>query len=230
MQAILLEFHDFFKLHPSNPIASRLYLNLLMWEHFPCLSMLYSKCGEFWEQGAALGTEPVKMEFASLFYCMAINLDLGEAVHSWPHRDKMNLSVGLCVIFVFGSIHFTLCQQAINLHHVGFFDDGELAWLVILESGVFVQLPPGVFFAFPSALLTHWSGDKKGERLIVIQKPAPKRPKQSPVPSQMYLKRFKSGLQSAGRPPMNIIQHHCLFPRAGAAWFFLILRHFSDFP
>jgi len=42
-----------------------------------------------------------------------------------------------------------------------------------MESGVFVQLPPGVFFAFPSALLTHWNADKKGESPIVNQKPAP---------------------------------------------------------
>jgi hypothetical protein len=52
------------------------------------------------------------MEFASLFYCMAINLDLGEAVRSWPHRDKMNLSVGLCVIFVFGLIHLLLANKS----------------------------------------------------------------------------------------------------------------------
>jgi hypothetical protein len=87
-----------------------------MWEHFPRLARLYSKCGEFWEQATVLGGESVKMEFASLFYCMVINLDLGEAVRSWPHRDKMNLSVGLCIIFVFGSIHISLCQQAAGLH------------------------------------------------------------------------------------------------------------------
>lgn len=44
----------------------------------------------------------MSMEFASLFFCMAINIDLGEAVRSWPHRDMMNLSIGLCVIYVFG--------------------------------------------------------------------------------------------------------------------------------
>ena len=53
----------------------------------------------------------MKMEFASLFYCMVINLDLGEAVRSWPHRDKMNLSVGLCIIFVFGLICPFHCQH-----------------------------------------------------------------------------------------------------------------------
>lgn len=43
---------------------------------------------------------------------------------------------------------------------IGFFKDGDVAWLVNLEAGVLVQLPPGVFFAFPSALLTHWSMNK----------------------------------------------------------------------
>lgn len=49
----------------------------------------------------------MSMEFASLFFCMAINIDLGESVRSWPHRDMMNLSIGLCVIYVFGEFQYT---------------------------------------------------------------------------------------------------------------------------
>lgn len=33
---------------------------------------------------------------------MALNVDVGAKVSSIPHRDMKNLSVGLCVIFVFG--------------------------------------------------------------------------------------------------------------------------------
>ena len=43
---------------------------------------------------------------------------------------------------------------------VGFFRDGDIAWLVNLEAGIFVQLLPGIFFIFPSALLTHWNKDR----------------------------------------------------------------------
>lgn len=55
--------------------------------------------------------------------------------------------------------------QSNNLR-LGFFNDGELAWLVNLEAGVIIQLPTGTFFAFPSALLTHWNTDRKGKRLL----------------------------------------------------------------
>jgi len=103
------------------------------------------------------------MGFASLFFCMAINLDIGEAVRSWPHRDMMNLSMGLCVIYVFGKLRFQIAGLLSNLiASIGFFNDGEEAWLVNLEAGVIIQLPAGVFFAFPSALLTHWNASPKG--------------------------------------------------------------------
>ena len=39
----------------------------------------------------------------------------------------------------------------------GFFDDGECAWLVNLEAGIIVQIPVGVFYLFPSALITHFN-------------------------------------------------------------------------
>ena len=37
----------------------------------------------------------------------------------------------------------------------------EEVWLVNLEANVMVQLPTGVFFLFPSTLVTHWNLDKK---------------------------------------------------------------------
>ena len=173
MWTVLSVLHVF-NIQPSNPIASRLYLNLLMWEHFPCLSMLYEQCGK-WEWATVLGRELVKMEFASLFYCMAINLDLGEAVCSWPHHDRWIFLWG-SVLYLFLVLLIPFTASAMSWWcQVGFFDDGELAWLVNLESGLFVQLPPGAFFAFPSALLTHWSGDKKGGCPIIL-KPATKGP------------------------------------------------------
>jgi hypothetical protein len=141
-----------------------LYLSLFLWEHFPRLALLFSECGKFWERAAALGGKPVTMEFASLFFCMAINIDLGEAVKSWPHRDMMNLSIGLCVIYVFGKFSIYRTRPPNNFR-LGFFDDEETAWLVNLEAGVIIQLPSGAFYAFPSALLTHWNANKKGKVL-----------------------------------------------------------------
>jgi hypothetical protein len=37
----------------------------------------------------------------------------------------------------------------------------EDAWLENLEGDIVVQLPTGVFYLFPSALITHWNVDKE---------------------------------------------------------------------
>lgn len=71
-------------------------------EHFPRVAQLFRECGKFWEAATVLNGKGVSMEFGSLFFCMAINLDLGVPVKLWPHRDLMNLAVGLCVIYIFG--------------------------------------------------------------------------------------------------------------------------------
>jgi hypothetical protein len=83
-------------------------LQLLLEEHFPRVAQLFRECGKFWQRAAILDGKPVCMEFASLFFCMAVNLDIGELVESLPHRDVMNLAIGLCVLFIFGKSLFQL--------------------------------------------------------------------------------------------------------------------------
>ncbi len=96
--------------HQKCPNASpSRYLKQLMEEHFPRVALLFKECSKFWEEAAILNGKGASMEFGSLFYSMAINLDLGERVESWPHRDLMNLAVGLCVIYVFGAYR-TFCR------------------------------------------------------------------------------------------------------------------------
>ncbi|TRM68001.1 hypothetical protein BD626DRAFT_564875 [Schizophyllum amplum] len=43
----------------------------------------------------------------------------------------------------------------------GVFNHRERCWLVIWEAGVIIELPPGVFLAYPSSLFYHWNVDLK---------------------------------------------------------------------
>ncbi|KAK0421593.1 hypothetical protein EV421DRAFT_1916392 [Armillaria borealis] len=64
-------------------------------------------------------------------------------VQCWPHVDKANLAIGVCVIFIYGK-----------------FDHREFCWLVIWEAGPLIfQLPPGVFLVYPSSLFYHFNID-----------------------------------------------------------------------
>lgn len=98
------------------------------------------------------------MDFG-LFYNMVINVDMGPRVKSVPHRNVMNLVWGVCVVLVFG----VLCFMAAGLPadvmgHIGFFADGQLAWLVNLEAGIIIQIPSGVFY-FCLSSITHFNVD-----------------------------------------------------------------------
>lgn len=70
-------------------------------DHFPVLKKLYQDTSAFWAEKSPDGLG--KAPFGS-YFSMAINVDLGAQVSSIPHRDMKNLSVGLCVIFVFGRV------------------------------------------------------------------------------------------------------------------------------
>jgi hypothetical protein len=48
----------------------------------------------------------------------------------------------------------------LNIPLIGFFNDGELCWLVNFEAGIIIQLPTAVFLLYPSALITHFNVDK----------------------------------------------------------------------
>ncbi|KAL1697720.1 hypothetical protein EV121DRAFT_274905, partial [Schizophyllum commune] len=63
-------------------------------------------------------------------------------VHCYPHVDHMNLAICVCLIFIYGN-----------------FNHRERCWLVIWEAGLIVELPPGVFMAYPSSLFYHWNVD-----------------------------------------------------------------------
>lgn len=47
---------------------------------------------------------------------------------------------------------------------LGYFNHRQRAWLVCYEAGVIIELPPGAVLFLPSALVTHWHVEKKGEQ------------------------------------------------------------------
>ncbi|KAI0318500.1 hypothetical protein OF83DRAFT_1171016 [Amylostereum chailletii] len=81
-----------------------------------------------------------------LFYNYCLNFPRPSAkildVYCKPHIDWKNLAVGVCLLFVHGK-----------------FDHNTKAWLVIWEAGIIIQIPPGVFVAYPSSLFYHFNWD-----------------------------------------------------------------------
>ncbi|KAF9520947.1 hypothetical protein BS47DRAFT_1386640 [Hydnum rufescens UP504] len=112
----------------------------MMDAYFPTIAAKYRHCHEYWQAQ----TNGCMGAVSSIFFLVSINASFSERVKTLPHRDRKNIAVGICGVFVFG-----------------FFDDVEDAWLVNLEANIVIQLPAGVFFLFPSALITHWNLDKK---------------------------------------------------------------------
>jgi hypothetical protein len=45
----------------------------------------------------------------------------------------------------------------------GKFDSKEKSWLVIWEADIVVELPPGVFFLYPSSIFFHCNVHRKGK-------------------------------------------------------------------
>jgi hypothetical protein len=130
-----------------------------MWTYFPGIASLYQEVDEFWHEK---GSAKPQMDFG-LFYTMAINVDMGPRVKSNPHRDVMNLAWGICVILAFGALCFMAAGlPADPMHPIGFFADGQLAWLVNLEAGIVIQIPSGVFYFCLSSIITHYNVDRRG--------------------------------------------------------------------
>lgn len=72
-----------------------------------------------------------------------------------PHLDRMNLALMICVLFIYGEL---LPSTLISLICcVGFFDSKTKFWLVIWELGIIIELPAGVFLAYPSSIFFHWT-------------------------------------------------------------------------
>ncbi|KAF9503346.1 hypothetical protein BS47DRAFT_1369598 [Hydnum rufescens UP504] len=126
-------------------------LTNMMDTYFPAIANKYRCCDEYW-QGRTNG---VIKAISSLFFLVSINASLSECVKTWPHRDRKNVAIGICTVFIFG-----------------FFDDTEQAWLVNLEANIVVQLPTGgrgslVFFTLGQMFIPLYSGglDSVGEAL-----------------------------------------------------------------
>lgn len=49
----------------------------------------------------------------------------------------------------------------------GNFDHKRKAWLVIWEAGVIIEIPAGVFIAYPSSLFYHFNWDI-GEHFVIL--------------------------------------------------------------
>ncbi|KIY53299.1 hypothetical protein FISHEDRAFT_69150 [Fistulina hepatica ATCC 64428] len=88
-------------------------------------------------------------------YCVNHALpDLGvPRVFCAPHADWKNLAIAVCAIFVYGD-----------------FDHRTKCWLCIWDFGIVIQIPPGCFMLYPSALLFHFNVD------IVESEVEPKKP------------------------------------------------------
>ncbi|KAL1711555.1 hypothetical protein EV715DRAFT_163134, partial [Schizophyllum commune] len=72
-----------------------------------------------------------------------------ERVHCMPHADFKNLALAVCVVFVYGD-----------------FDHKQKCWLVMWEAGIIIQIPPGVFIAYPSALFYHFNIDISALKVV----------------------------------------------------------------
>ena len=59
---------------------------------------LSRECDEYWAS-----QHPEAAMLFGLFYSMTVNMNIGlKRVFTPPHRDSKNLSLGLCVVFVYG--------------------------------------------------------------------------------------------------------------------------------
>lgn len=77
------------------------YRNLLtvfLVTYFPAIAAKYQECNEYWQarSGGAIRT------IFSLFFMVTVNASLGERVKTFLHRDRKNLAIGVCCLFIFG--------------------------------------------------------------------------------------------------------------------------------
>ena len=99
-----------------------------------------------------------------LFWNFCLNSEFGEVerVHCMPHVDSKNIAIGLCALYIYGTL-LLLFLFITNLRLIGFFNSKERSWLCIWEAGVIIELPPHSFFLYPSAIFYHFNIDVCGE-------------------------------------------------------------------
>lgn len=109
---------------------------------FPGVADRFKRCVD-WHQQKYPDIQPL----FGCFWNLCINgMFLGQhRIHCGPHADVKNI-VGVCLLMVY-------VLPGSN------FDHHKKTWLVLWEAGVAVELPPWVFFAYPSSLLYHFNID-----------------------------------------------------------------------
>ena len=77
-----------------------------------------------------------------------------------PHIDAMNVAIGICVVLVYyvgqGELYSSFscfCSVFFTVPK----DRCEKVWLVLWEAGIIIQIPIGVLFIYPSALIMHFN-------------------------------------------------------------------------
>lgn len=75
---------------------------MLLHRYFPAIAAKYRACDEYWRKTT---NGEVKTLF-SLFFCVAINIQVLSRVITVPHRDFKNVAIGLCALFVLGKFRF----------------------------------------------------------------------------------------------------------------------------
>ncbi|EIM79212.1 uncharacterized protein STEHIDRAFT_116684 [Stereum hirsutum FP-91666 SS1] len=106
---------------------------------FPEIVARYKECHQ--TIGKTYGIWPMY----GLFYNFCLNgarPGTVSRVYCEPHVDWKNIAIGVCLVFVYGN-----------------FDHKRKAWLVIWEAGVIIEIPAGVFVAYPSSLFYHFNWD-----------------------------------------------------------------------
>ncbi|KIY60753.1 hypothetical protein CYLTODRAFT_495533, partial [Cylindrobasidium torrendii FP15055 ss-10] len=120
---------------------------------FPGIFRRYMRCIDYMRR--TYGISPLY----GLFWQFCINW--GEdrlLVDCWPHVDAANLAIGVCVIFIFGEASLAPWDFPDSVDGPsGWFASDEVCWLVIWEANIMIELPAGVFLAYPSSLFYHFN-------------------------------------------------------------------------
>ncbi|KAK0461844.1 uncharacterized protein EV420DRAFT_1477567 [Desarmillaria tabescens] len=113
---------------------------------FPGIYIRFQNCVQYMKKKYRRRKRPVEARFGVFFNFCLNHSRRGQGirrVQCWPHVDKANLAIGVCVIFIYGK-----------------FDHTRFCWLVIWEARpIIIQLPPGVFLVYPSSLFYHFNID-----------------------------------------------------------------------
>lgn len=125
---------------------------------FPEIVARYKRCHEYIK--TRYGINPMY----GLFYNFCLNgawPGKTDRVYCEPHVDWKNIAIGVCLVFVYGELIMAKsCYSCTKFRRfTGNFDHRRKAWLVIWEAGVIIEIPAGVFVAYPSSLFYHFNWD-----------------------------------------------------------------------